>query len=818
VIPVAPVTARNNDPGAAPTRIAQGALSFQSFRARLLILILMIVIPALVGALYSNLEERQIEKTRVREGASAISQLAAAKAENFVTDARQLLATLTQFPFLLLAKDQSFSETHLANFRKLSPGYANFGLIETNGIVFCTADSTNSGMDFSNRQGFQRVLESRQFSVGNFHDDVMTGERVLNFGYPIMGDGGELQRVLYASLKLSLLSKAIAGIQVPEGGGITVLDQSGNVLARNSDASEWVGRDLGRLPEVRRILTGRGEDFELSGADKVSRLYAVTVVSDGARPSLFVMVEVPLTVLFARANYLLFRNLLILVVTGLVLWLLIRFYAKRHFFHPLNTLSATAQRLAVGDLGARTGHIEGSMELVQLGRTLDDMAESVQRHTVQLVRSNKALRAEIVERERAEQQVRDQERERKQLEQQLLRSQRMESIGALAGGIAHDLNNALVPVLMGSEMLKEGAGEADRAYLLDLIMSSAKRCTAMVKQVLSFARGKRGEAGTVPMHHLITEMAKVASDTFPKSIVVRSQASKDLWPVAGNATELYQILLNLCVNARDAMPNGGTLVLTGENFELAKGSASQDASLPPRRYVVLSVSDTGMGIPPEHRARIFEPFFTTKTPEKGTGLGLSIVATVVRNHKGLIKLQSEVGKGTEFRIYMPAADMAPNNGAKQKEASLPAGHGEMILLADDELVVLELAKTTLENYGYRVLTAANGLEAIAGFETHKNEISLVVMDTDMPFLDGIGAILAMRKIASGVSVIMASASKSDTVLLQREDLSHLATLNKPYGVEELLQAVAASLKGRVGADAHGQGGNGHADKARANCS
>jgi CheY-like chemotaxis protein len=311
-------------------------------------------------------------------------------------------------------------------------------------------------------------------------------------------------------------------------------------------------------------------------------------------------------------------------------------------------------------------------------------------------------------------------------------------------------------------------------------------------------------------------MAKIASDTFPKSIVVKSQASKDLWPVEGNATELQQILMNLCVNARDAMPDGGTLVLSGENFELVKGSAPEDASLSPRRYVVLSVSDTGIGIPPEHRARIFEPFFTTKTPENGTGLGLSTVATVVRNHKGLIKLQSEVGKGTEFRIYMPAADIALKNGAKQKETTLPTGQGEMILLADDELVVLELAKTTLENYGYQVLTATNGLEAIAGFETHKNEISLVVIDTDMPFLDGIGAIRAMRKMASGVNVILASASKSDTVLLQREDLAQLAQLNKPYGVEELLHAVAASLKGRkaisveVGAGLTAPPGNGTA--------
>ncbi len=766
-----------------------------SFRARLLILISFIVVPSLGIAIYGNLEQRRIEKARVCERASAIATLAAAREENFIQDTRQLLATLTQFPFLLLSTNQAFSENHLTNLRKLSPDYANFGLIEIDGRLFCSAEATNNGVNLKDRSYFRRTVKTGKFSVGDFQRSRVTRETTLNFGYPVFNEAGKLQRVLYSSLKIAKLSEAIADIQVPWGGAISVMDQSGNVLAHHPKPEQWVGKSLAEVPAVKRILAGAGGDFEMAGPDKIRRFYAVTTITDGQSPSLFVSVEVPLTVLFAKANSVLIKNVVVLGIITVVIWFIVQVYAKRFFLRPLNTLAGAALRLAEGDLRARAGGIRGSAELVQLGRVLDKMADSVESRTVELVKANEALRREMAERQKAQQQIQEQEQEKKQLEAQFLRSQRMESIGALAGGIAHDLNNALVPVLLGSQMLREGTiNEKDRNKFLDLILTSGRRCTEMVKQILSFARGARGQMGTVPMRQIVLEMAKIANDTFPKSITIESLAPADLWNIEGDATELHQVLMNLCVNARDAMPEGGKLTLTAENT-----STSEEANLevPPGSYILLKVTDSGMGIPRELQGKIFEPFFTTKGPDKGTGLGLSTVATLVKRHKGSIKLRSEAGKGTQFLIYLPAVPATKQAEGQAFEEMLPSGRGELILLADDEQMVLELAKHTLENFGYRVLTAANGLEAITCFELRKAEIEVVITDTDMPVLSGISALSAIRKIDPLIPIILASATKHDSAELNRKGLREVLVLSKPYGIDQLLKGVAHVLSKAV---------------------
>ncbi len=286
--------------------------------------------------------------------------------------------------------------------------------------------------------------------------------------------------------------------------------------------------------------------------------------------------------------------------------------------------------------------------------------------------------------------------EKKKLEADFLRAQRMDSIGALAGGIAHDLNNALAPVLMSVELLKNCDDNAVRQKFLDIIGSSAQRATGMVKQILGFARG-RGGIGPVPVSRRIREMAKIVQDTFPKSITISVNPGGDeLWQVRSDATELHQVLLNLCVNARDAMPNGGRLTLSAQNVRLDQEAASRLKTVP-GPCILLSVADTGCGIPPNVLTRIFEPFFTTKLPDKGTGLGLSTVASIVKNQKGCIDVETEIGRGTEFKVYLPAVEAAPNElEVKSQNTTLPTGHGELILVIEDEEAVCELTKTTLE--------------------------------------------------------------------------------------------------------------------------
>lgn len=385
--------------------------------------------------------------------------------------------------------------------------------------------------------------------------------------------------------------------------------------------------------------------------------------------------------------------------------------------------------------------------------------------------------------------------EQKNYQAQLWRSQRMESLGALAGGIAHDLNNALAPVIMGADLLRQGQNDRKSQLLLDTILASARRGTEMVKQILSFVRGSQSRSGPVQIHTLVKEMTKILGDTFPKFIDIQSNLDLDLWATQGDVTELHQVLLNLCVNARDAMPSGGIITLAAENVTLNAQTIPRKSNAGPGSYVMISVSDTGTGIPPEILPRIFEPFFTTKAPDKGTGLGLSTVSSIVKSHNGFMDIQTEAGKGTCFKIYLPAVRNADAVEDKAAKPAPPPGHGELIMVVDDEQAVRELTKTALENYGYRVVTASNGFLGITCFEQYIDEIAVVVSDTDMPYANGLEAVRSMQQLKPNVRIIIASGGKRNAELFEEIDMTRLTEIQKPYTVEQLLMAVADAIKG-----------------------
>jgi len=384
--------------------------------------------------------------------------------------------------------------------------------------------------------------------------------------------------------------------------------------------------------------------------------------------------------------------------------------------------------------------------------------------------------------------------ERKKIEEQFLRAQRMESIGTLAGGIAHDLNNVLSPILMAIQMLQFKIGDSDARQWLEMLQANAERGADMVRQVLSFARGVEGERVAVQPRHLVKDVVKILKDTLPKSIGIRFDVAPDLWVVSADATQIHQVLMNLCVNARDAMPQGGDIVVRAENVTLDENYARMHLEAKPGRYVMISVADTGVGIPPAALPRIFEPFFTTKEVGKGTGLGLSTAATIVRSHGGFINVYSETHRGTQFAVYLPAVEMREAAAAAAGRPDLPSGSGELILVVDDEEAIRQITKGTLETFGYRVLTAADGTEAVALYAQKGADIAAVLTDVMMPFMDGPATIRALQKMNPQVRVIAASGLAGTEKAAELTGAGVRLFLSKPYTAEKLLRALAEVLR------------------------
>lgn len=382
--------------------------------------------------------------------------------------------------------------------------------------------------------------------------------------------------------------------------------------------------------------------------------------------------------------------------------------------------------------------------------------------------------------------------EQKKLESQFLRAQRMESIGSLAAGIAHDLNNILAPILMGSGLLARIANDPKLVTLAETIRSSAQRGADIVKQVLVFSRGSQGERTPLQLRNLIRDMENLISDTFPKNITCKTEVDADLWLVEADSTQMHQVLLNLCVNARDAMTSGGLLRLVAKNVEVDGVRAAQSPQLASGRYVCLEVIDTGTGIPREIIGQIFDPFFSTKAPGKGTGLGLSTVQAIIKAHGGMICVYSEPGIGTTFRINLPAAKVDAVVPQSVMSA-MPRGNGEGVLIVDDESAVRTIARQTLEAFGYRVFDANNGAEAVGILVQHRHAVHIVVTDMMMPIMDGAATIQAVRQIAPALPIVASSGLDVDGHLARATSAGVRHILTKPFDAPTLLNVIHDAL-------------------------
>ncbi len=383
--------------------------------------------------------------------------------------------------------------------------------------------------------------------------------------------------------------------------------------------------------------------------------------------------------------------------------------------------------------------------------------------------------------------------ERREFEEQMLRAQRMESIGTLAGGLSHDLNNILAPIVIATDVLEREDLDAAGRRMVEIIRSSAMRAGDMVGQILTFARGIEGDRVPVDVDGLLADVESITNDTFLKKIQVVRERSSGHGPVRGDPTQLHQVLLNLCVNARDAMPQGGTLRLSSESVVVDETTASRHEGVEPGPFVRILVEDEGTGIPPDLVHRVFEPFFTTKTVGHGTGLGLSTATGIVKSHGGFLEVASEVGVGTTFSVNLPTTPTESEPYAGRGVPELRSGAGELVLVVDDEEPIRAILRTVLEKHSYRVLEAADGLVAVELFVAHRDEVDLVLTDMMMPGIDGAATIKRLRAIRPDIPIVAASGLPVEEHHETPTDLAIQGFLSKPFTAEAVLAAIRTAL-------------------------
>ncbi len=387
----------------------------------------------------------------------------------------------------------------------------------------------------------------------------------------------------------------------------------------------------------------------------------------------------------------------------------------------------------------------------------------------------------------------------KLLEAQFFRAQRLESIGTLASGIAHDLNNILAPIMMAAPLIRHSKTPEITEKMLGTIESSVQRGARLVRQLLTFGRGAEGEKRSLAIGTVIREMVTIAEQTFPRNIQISAAIAEGIPPILADATQVHQVLLNLCVNARDAMPNGGLLSLSAENVHLDGTFAAATPGAKEGDYVRLNVTDTGTGMTPEIINKIFNPFFTTKEPGKGTGLGLATVMGLVKSHGGFLTLRSEPGKGTTFQVYFPAVSKTDTATPFAQVVALPAGHGELILVVDDEENIRDIIRGMLIQQGYTVIVAEDGIDGISRYALAQNEIKLILTDLDMPAMDGVTMIRVLKQMSPKLKVIVSSGVLRGKQLTRSRtsELTALGVstfLDKPYTAAQILQAVHDELQ------------------------
>jgi signal transduction histidine kinase len=605
------------------------------FRTQLFILVLLVFIPSLLLAIRNNFNERRAKRRTTQEKAMAAAELVAAHQENFIRNARQLLVTISQFPFLVATDDRAFSQIHFINLRAISPEYLDFGLIERDGTLFCSTVITNKKVDLSNWSCFQRAAKTLQFSIGNLDTNGTTAGRTLDFALPILDNEGALKRVLFASLDIARLRKAIGETESLSDASIMILDSTGNVLAWHSDSEkeDFTDRDLGNDPYVQQVLRGTNSVFEMTGLNRIQKLFAVATLSDASKNRLWISVGIPTSTLFAEADRELWRNIGFMVLVALLALAVAYLYAEQFFLRPLHSLIDDARLLAAGKWSAQPGaKIHGGGELGELSRTFSEMAVTLEAQRTDINRINAEL----------EQRVQD-------------RTMQLEEAGreleAFSYSVSHDLRAPLRHIAGFVDLLRNELGEAvsqKSKRFLGIIEDSARQMGQLIDELLVFSK-----MGRVEMQKSIVNTNQLVAETIA-GLEPETQNRNIIWKIGtlpdfrGDPAMLRQVFINLLSNAikYSRTRNPACIEVGHEILE---------------NEIVIFVRDNGVGFDMQFANKLFGVFQRLHQADEfeGTGIGLANVRRIVQRHGGRTWAEAKVDEGATVYFTMPKTDSKP---------------------------------------------------------------------------------------------------------------------------------------------------------------
>ncbi len=731
-------------------------------KTKLIILVLSAILPILILNFYLLFKDLKHDKLMLEQSALHQSQMVSEEIDQALFEGWQHLSAFSEFPAIKNKSWQKCSQ-FLSHIKPQYPYYENIFVSDTDGWVRCSAVPYKKMVNNKDRSYFKEVIEKKGYAIGDVVIGRITGKPVIVLAYPVLDQSNNLTAVIGAALSLLNVDKMFTSMNLIPNTVIILTDQQGSIVTSNIEPEKYIMQDISSAAWFQEILKRKDGMLTLQfmGEERLTAISSPKMIKWNS------IVGIPASAVYGPLRDDLLKN----IFFSLLILSITLFIAKvfgRYIIEPISELTREVREVGYGDF-RRLVNIKTGDEIEGLASSFNDMVRKLDERKV----------------------------ENEKLQKQFFLSQKMEAIGTLTSGIAHDFNNMLNVILGYTQLIMEEVDKNSPQYRhFQQIYNAGQSAADLTGQLLAFSRRQVIDPKIVNPNNIITNLEKMLKRLLGADIALQISLAKDLSPVMADKGQMGQVIMNLCVNARDAMPEGGQLIIETMNTQLDETYRISHPWAGPGSYAMISITDTGIGMDEETQARIFEPFFTTKELGKGTGLGLAVVYGIVKQHNGLIHVYSQKGQGTTFKIYLPAFSGQAEAITTPKLTELKGGN-ETILLAEDNDMLREMAETILKKFGYTILTAKNGDEAIQIFNANNDKISLAILDIVMPVCGGEEAYARMSAIKPGLKVLFVTGYSAGTHHTDFISKERHPFLQKPFSQEDLARKVREALDSSV---------------------